>query len=99
MVFFLKSKDKRLSKFKYLVEMIEMVTGKKVGKLWSNRGGEFMPKDFDIYLESHGIGRHVSQVWQNDMAIEQRGRTTEHVNCGMGLKYGCRDEVARIPVE
>ena len=53
-VYFLKSKDEVLEKFKEFVSYVSTL-GKKVKVLRSDNGGEYCSKAFDDYLKKNGI--------------------------------------------
>ena len=54
-VYFLREKADVFGKFKMWHKLVENETGKKVKKLWSDRGGEFLSTKFNNYLKDHGI--------------------------------------------
>ena len=54
-VYPLKAKSDVFMCFKHFVAMAENVSGCKVGTLRSDRGGEYMSKEFDAYLAECGI--------------------------------------------
>ena len=56
----LKSKDQTLGHFKRFVTEVEAQTGLKIRFFRSDRGGEFMGKEFDIFLTAKGIIRETS---------------------------------------
>ena len=59
-VYFLRSKDQTLRTFQSFVTMVEKQTGRQIKFFRSDRGGEFMSKEFDKFLEEHGIVRETS---------------------------------------
>ena len=59
-VYFLRSKDQTLHTFTIFVKMVEKQTGRQVKFFRSDRGGEFMSKEFDKFLEERGIVRETS---------------------------------------
>ena len=73
-VYFLKSKDQVLEKFKEFVSYVNTL-GKKVKVLRSDNGGEYCSKAFKDYLKEHGI-LHQTTVPYNP---EQNG-TAERMN-------------------
>ena len=56
----LKSKDQTLGHFKHFVTEVEAQTGLKIRFFRSDRGGEFMGKEFDTFLADKGIIRETS---------------------------------------
>lgn len=40
---------------------MERQTDKKIKTLRSNRGGEYMSKEFEAYLQTEGIARNLTQ--------------------------------------
>lgn len=54
-IYFLRSKDQALEKFKIFINMIENQTGRKILTLRSDRGGEYLSKAFSEYLHDQGI--------------------------------------------
>ena len=57
--------------------MVEKETGRQIKKLRTDRGGEFLSKDFISYCEKNGIRRQLTQArtpQQNGVA-ERRNRT------------------------
>ena len=51
----LKAKSEVFLCFKQFVVMAENASACKVGTLRSNRGGEYMSKEFNAFLVDHGI--------------------------------------------
>ena len=59
-VAFLKEKLEAFEKFKIFNNRVENESGVKIKSLRSDRGGEFTPREFNIYYEEHGIKRQLS---------------------------------------
>ena len=59
-VYYLKTKDQTLRTFRSFVSMVENQTGYQLVFFQSDRGGEFMSKEFDDFLEEKGITRKTS---------------------------------------
>ena len=73
----LKSKDQVLGVFKKFVNEVQNEIGLRIGFFRSDRGGEFMGKEFDDFLALHGIIRETSAPYtpeQNGLA-EQMNQT------------------------
>ena len=54
-VYFMKSKDHVLQKFKEYEAMVTNVTGKKIKVFRSDNGGEYNSREFSDFLVSKGI--------------------------------------------
>ena len=54
-IFFMQNKDKKLSKFCEFKALVEKVSGKKVMKLRSDNGGEYISKEFKNFCSKEGI--------------------------------------------
>jgi hypothetical protein len=75
-VYFLKSKDEVMEKFKQYVNQVEKL-GKRVKNLRSDNGGEYCSKAFDEYLKAKGITHQTTVPYcpeQNGIA-ERMNRT------------------------
>ena len=59
-VLFLKNKDEALDMFKSFNNIVENEIGERIKCLRSDRGGEFVNKDFDKFCETNGIRRQFS---------------------------------------
>ena len=59
-VYYLKLKDQTLKTFMTFVAWIEKLTGRKIRKFRSDRGGEFTSAAFDEFLAEQGITRETS---------------------------------------
>ena len=76
-VYFKRSKDEALAKFKLCVARTEIKIGRKVKKLCTDRGGEFLLEEFTKFCNSHGIQRQLIQAkppHQNGVA-ERRNKS------------------------
>ena len=76
-VYFLKEKSQAFGKFKEWLAMVDVETGRKLKKLWINRGGEFLSEEFTTFCKERGIkwqptNPHTPQ--QNGVA-ERKNRT------------------------
>ena len=56
-IYFLKTKDHALGKFKEWHVMVEKESREKLEMLRSNRGGKFTLGEFKVYIKSHEIKR------------------------------------------
>jgi hypothetical protein len=54
-VYFLKAKSEAFEKFKEFKQMAEKETGRHIKTLQTDRGGEFLSKEFNAYCENNGI--------------------------------------------
>ena len=76
-IYFLRTKDQALEKFKQFHTTIERQTGHKILALRSDRGGEILSQDFTNYLHSQGILRQLTTArtpHQNGIS-ERKNRT------------------------
>ena len=73
----LKEKSEAFEKFKRLRKTVEQETGKKIITFRTDRGGEFVSRDFNDYCESTGIRRHLTAPYtpQQNGVVERRNRT------------------------
>ena len=75
MTWFLKHKSDALACFKSYVAWAENQSRRKVKAIRSDRGGEFLGKDFDDFLAERGIERQLSvQSSQSEMRKGEPGR-------------------------
>ena len=56
-VYFLKEKSQAFRKFKEWLAMIEAKAGRKVKKLWIDRGGEFLSRELTTFCKEQGTKR------------------------------------------
>ena len=73
----LKEKSEAFEKFKRLRKTVEQETGKKIITFRTDKGGEFVSKEFNDYCESVGIRRHLTAPYtpQQNVVVERRNRT------------------------
>ena len=73
----LQKKSEAFSKFKRLKVLVEREMGKKIRTFRTDRGGEFVSREFDAYCESFGIKRHLTAPYtpQRNGVVERRNRT------------------------
>ncbi|MCO5554063.1 hypothetical protein L7F22_007589 [Adiantum nelumboides] len=76
-VYFLREKAEAFGKFKMWHKLVENQTGKKVKKLRTDRGGEFLSTEFNDYCKEHGIQRQltIAHTPQQNGVVERRNRT------------------------
>lgn len=76
-IYFLKTKDEAFSKFKLFKSEIENQTGKKIKRIRSDNGGEFVNDKFKDFLEEHGIKheRTVPYTPEENGIAERTNRT------------------------
>ena len=83
-VYPLKAKSKVFLCFKQFVVMAENVYGCKVGTLHSDRGGEYMSKDFNAFLADRGIKHQCTVPYtpqQNGVAERKNRSLMEMARC------------------
>lgn len=56
----LKEKSDALEKFKSFVKIVEQESKEKIQTFRTDRGGEFVSRDFNDFCESNGIKRHLT---------------------------------------
>lgn len=83
-IYFLKTKDETLEKFKEFQYLAEKQTGKKVKLLRTDNGGEYMNTEFENYLKKEGIIHQTT----NPYCPEQNG-TAERLNRTIIEKARC----------
>ena len=73
----LKEKGEAFEKFKKLKEVIEKEIGKKIGTFRTDRGGEFVSKEFNSFCDLSGIRLHLTAPYtpQQNGVVERRNRT------------------------
>nr|KAJ0217724.1 hypothetical protein LSAT_V11C300103190 [Lactuca sativa] len=85
-VYLLKSKDEALQVFKNFRSKVETEAGEKVKVFRTDRGGEFLSKEFTKYCEETGLERqYTSPTLHSKMEfVERRNRTIlEMVRCNL----------------
>ena len=83
-VYPLKAKSDVFMCFKHFVAMAENVSGCKVGTLRSDRGGEYMSKEFDAYLAECGIKHQCTVPYtpqQNGVSERKNRSLMEMARC------------------
>ena len=83
-VYFLKSKDEAFGKFKTWHALVENESGNKLKMLRTDRGGEFVSKEFEAYCNSKGIKANHECSYA---AAKWRYRTQESYGGRNGPKY------------
>src|SRR5271168_1025937 len=81
MIYFIKHKDEALTKFKQYKSFVETQTGYKLKKLRVDGGGEFINKEFKIFLLDSGIQLDVTTPYspsQNGIAERLNRTLVEH---------------------
>ncbi|KAD4584327.1 hypothetical protein E3N88_21928 [Mikania micrantha] len=75
--FLLSTKDEAFGAFKVFHDRIEREYGHKIGTLRTDRGGEFMSREFLAYCDTKGITRHFTAPYtpQQNGVVERRNRT------------------------
>ena len=78
-VYFMKTKDQVLEKFKEYEVMVTNMTEKKIKILRSDNGGEYTSKEFSNYLKEKGIQQQLSvpRTPQQNGVAERMNRTTQ----------------------
>ena len=78
-VYFMKSKDHVLQKFKEYEAMVTNVTGKKIKVFRSDNGGEYNSREFNDFLVSKGIvkQRSIPRTPQQNGIAERMNRTIQ----------------------
>nr|GEU99437.1 hypothetical protein [Tanacetum cinerariifolium] len=76
-VYFLKTKDQALSMFKKFRVEVEAETGDRVTLFRTDRGEEFLSKEFSSYCEETRLKRHYTAPYphQQNGVVERRNRT------------------------
>lgn len=83
-VYFLKHKNETFSMFKKWKALVENQTGKKIKKLRTDNGLEFVETEFTEYCAIHGIARHRTvrgKPQQNGVAERVNRTLLERVRC------------------
>lgn len=92
-IYLFRNKSEAFEKFKHFKAKFERQTGKKVGKLKTDRGGEYTSRDFTNFLTSHGIESEKGPAKRptTNSVAERFGRTlinrirTQLLQCGLPL--------------
>ena len=83
-IYFLKTKDEVFERFKEFKALVENSTEKKIKKLKSDNGGEYIDKDFTSFCAEEGIKREWTAPYnpeQNGVA-ERKNKTIVEVARG-----------------
>ena len=73
----LSEKSEALEHFKKFKQLVERETGATIQILRTDRGGEFMSREFKEFCDTHGIKRHMTAPYspQQNGVAERRNRT------------------------
>ncbi|GJX67573.1 retrovirus-related pol polyprotein from transposon TNT 1-94 [Tanacetum coccineum] len=76
-VYFLKEKSQAFEVFKKFKAMVEKEKGLKIKSMRSDRGGEFLSKEFNKFCEDNGIRRFLTAPYspQQNGVVERKNRT------------------------
>ena len=76
-VYFLKEKSQAFEAFKIFKSMVEKEKGLKIKSMRSDRGGEFLSKEFNKFCEDNGIRRFLTAPYspQQNGVVERKNRT------------------------
>jgi hypothetical protein len=80
-VAFLKEKDEAFEKFKIFKSLTETQTRKRLKAVRSDRGGEFMSRDFKEFCDEHGIKREytIPRTPQQNGVVERQNKTMQEM--------------------
>jgi transposase InsO family protein len=80
-VSFLKEKDESFEKFKIFKDLTKTQTGKRLKVVRSDRGGDFMSRDFKEFYDEHGIKREytIPRNPQQNGVVERKNRTVHEM--------------------
>ncbi len=87
-IYFLKSKDEVLCRFKKFKALVGNLIGKKIKVLHSDNGGEYVNKDFTNFCAREGIRRE----WEAPYNSEQNGLVLIWFSIGCALATKIRGE-------
>jgi hypothetical protein len=78
-VFFMREKSNVFEKLKMFKALAENQTGKKLKAIRSNRGGEFLSRDFKDFCDKHGIKREytIPGTPQQNGVVEHQNRSVQ----------------------
>lgn len=73
----LKEKGEAFDKFKRFKKLVEQETGVNIQTFRTDRGGEFVSQEFNVFCEDSGIKRHLTAPYtpQQNGVVERRNRT------------------------
>ena len=83
-IYILKIEEQAFQKFKEWKMMVEVQTGRKVKKLRTDNGWEFVKSEFEDYCKMHDILRHKTVAYtpqQNGLAERMKKSILERVRC------------------
>ena len=83
-MFILKTKHEAFERFKYWKAMVELRSGRKVKKLRTDNGWEFVKYEFEKFCQTEGIVRHKIVTYtpqQNGLAERMNKTILERVRC------------------
>ncbi|KAL3623657.1 hypothetical protein CASFOL_032473 [Castilleja foliolosa] len=83
-IYLLKTKDEVFKTFKTWKTLVELQSGKKVKKLRTDNGLEFVSNEFNTFCREHGIARHKTvrlTPQQNGLAERMNRTLLERVRC------------------
>jgi transposase InsO family protein len=77
----LKEKTEAFEKFKIFKALTENQTGKRLNIVRSDRGGEFMSRDFKEFCDEHGIKREytIPKTPQQSGVVERQNKTVQEM--------------------
>jgi transposase InsO family protein len=80
-VAFLKEKAEEFEKFKIFKALTENQTGKRLKAVRSERGGDFMSRDFKEFCDEYGIKREytIPRTPQQNGVVERQNRTVQEM--------------------
>jgi transposase InsO family protein len=80
-VAFLKEKSKEFEKFKIFKALTKTQTGKRLKTVRSDRGGDFMSRDFKEFYDEHGIKREytIPRTPKQNGVVERQNRTVQEM--------------------
>jgi transposase InsO family protein len=80
-VAFLKEKAEAFEKFKIFKALTETQIGKRLKVIRSDRGGDFMSRDFKEFYDEHGIKREytIPRTPQQNGVVERQNRTVQEM--------------------
>lgn len=76
-IILLKEKSEAFEKFKHFKKKAELETRAVIKTFKTNRGGEFVSHEFNLYCDKNGISRHLTAPYspQQNIVVERRNRT------------------------
>lgn len=83
-IYFLTTKDEVEETFKAYKQLVENQTGKRIQKLRTDNGGEYMSRTFDMFLKESGIRHQTTTPYtpeQNGLAERMNRTIVEKARC------------------